>query len=470
MSGSSVVSATLESEDGYVVYEVVVKDAAGIQSEVIVDAGNGTVLKTEIRPIRPRPAGSGRDANAGTSPPWACPAFVAVRPAVGTCSRLLWRDETRSAGSGSVQDSRCTISGMTSLVAAPADSCAESAPQAGRLMGVLRSAAVLLLAVVLAWWLIPAAAATPWSGIAVLLLSVTTLKVAGLVILWAVGLFLHSYVLTSSLPGLSHRRALTLNLTGSAVSNLLPAGGAAGVATNLVMMRRWAVPLTSFTAFTVVSNVWDVAAKLLLPAVAVALVLAGGAVLPPLLLGGAAVAVLALVTALATIWAVARRPVSDPPPPPLATALEQHDARPRHLVLSWLDRAVGATRGAWPLALRTAGARWPQLTAGMVGYLAAQAALLWACFAALGSPVAITVVVAAFAVERLTTLVPITPSGVGLAEAGAVSVLVALGCAPAVAAAGVLLYRLFTVVLEIPVGALWLAAWSQATTRPRSTA
>ncbi len=336
-------------------------------------------------------------------------------------------------------------------------------------MGVLRSAAVLLLAGALTWWLIPAAAATPWSGIAVLLLSVTTLKVAGLLILWAVGLVLHSYVLTSSLPGLSHRRALTLNLTGSAVSNLLPAGGAAGVATNLVMMRRWSIPLMSFTAFTVVSNVWDVAAKLLLPAVAVALVLLGGAVLPPLLLAGAAVAIVALVAALAAVWVVGRRRTSDPPPPQ-AKALEQHDRPPGRSVLRWLDRAVGATRGAWPLALRTAGARWPQLTAGMVGYLGAQAALLWACFAALGSPVAITAVVAAFAVERLTTLVPITPSGVGLAEAGAVSVLVALGCAPAVAGAGVLLYRLFTVVLEIPVGALWLAAWSHSTTRPRSPA
>ena len=44
---------------------------------------------------------------------------------------------------------------------------------------------------------------------------------------------MHSSVLTASLPGLSHRRALTLNLTGSAVSNLLPGGGAAGALVSL---------------------------------------------------------------------------------------------------------------------------------------------------------------------------------------------------------------------------------------------
>lgn len=69
-------------------------------------------------------------------------------------------------------------------------------------------------------------------------------------------------------------------------------------------------------------------------------------------------------------------------------------------------------------------------------------------------------VAAAFAVERVATLLPVTPAGTGPAEAGAVAVLVALGGAPVAAAAGVLLYRLFTVLLEIPVGAIWLAGWS----------
>ena len=53
------------------------------------------------------------------------------------------------------------------------------------------------------------------------------------------GLLIHSFVLTGALPGLTRRRALTLNLTGSAVANVLPFGGAAGMSLNYVMIRRW---------------------------------------------------------------------------------------------------------------------------------------------------------------------------------------------------------------------------------------
>ena len=49
-----------------------------------------------------------------------------------------------------------------------------------------------------------------------------------LVVLWVAGLVAHTMTLTAALPGLTHRRALLLSLTGSAVANVLPLGGAAG--------------------------------------------------------------------------------------------------------------------------------------------------------------------------------------------------------------------------------------------------
>src|SRR5689334_13063305 len=52
--------------------------------------------------------------------------------------------------------------------------------------------------------------------------------VLGLV--WILGLSAHTWVLTAAMPGLTHRRALTLNLAGSAISNVLPLGGVAGAA------------------------------------------------------------------------------------------------------------------------------------------------------------------------------------------------------------------------------------------------
>ena len=105
------------------------------------------------------------------------------------------------------------------------------------------------------------------------------------------------------------------------------------------------------------------------------------------------------------------------------------------------------------------GRRWPQLSLGMLGYGVLQAVLLWACLRAVGGPLSLTVVLAAFAVDRIMSMVVLTPGGTGFAEAGAAGALVALGGAPAAMAAGVLLYRGFIFALEIPVGGVWLGGW-----------
>ena len=67
---------------------------------------------------------------------------------------------------------------------------------------------------------------------------------------------------------------------------------------------------------------------------------------------------------------------------------------------------------------------------------------------------------AAFAVERILTMVAITPGATGIVELGMTGVLVAFHGEPAVAAAGVLLYRAFIFGMEIPVGGLSMLAWS----------
>jgi putative heme transporter len=112
---------------------------------------------------------------------------------------------------------------------------------------------------------------------------------------------------------------------------------------------------------------------------------------------------------------------------------------------------------------------WPQLSFGMVGYAALQALLLWACISAVGGRLSPAQVLAGFAVDRVLTLVVLTPGAVGFTEAGTAAALTALGGVPAVMAAGVLLYRGFTYALEIPVGGLWLGGWLLAHRwRPRS--
>jgi hypothetical protein len=108
---------------------------------------------------------------------------------------------------------------------------------------------------------------------------------------------------------------------------------------------------------------------------------------------------------------------------------------------------------------------WPQLTTGMGAYLLLQAALLWGCLHVVAAGLPWYAVLTGFAVERLLSLAVVTPGGTGTAEAGTVAALVALGGNPLAVAAGVLLYRGFTFLLEIPVGGAWLGGWLLARNR-----
>ena len=67
---------------------------------------------------------------------------------------------------------------------------------------------------------------------------------------------------------------------------------------------------------------------------------------------------------------------------------------------------------------------------------------------------------AGYALERVLTLIMITPAGTGFVEAGMTGLLIAVFHGdPITTVAGVLIYRAFTFGLEIPVGAANLGLW-----------
>lgn len=297
-----------------------------------------------------------------------------------------------------------------------------------------------------------------WSSVAGLLRGLSVGWMALLAAVWLLGLVAHTLVLTASLPGLTHRRALTLNLTGSAVSNVLPLGGAAGTGLNLAMIRAWGFTPGDFVRFTVVSKAWDVVSKLALP-LAVVLLLAGTGHLPTTVsrstlfaavvaLGLMAVGLVAVLSGRAR-WLVRAAALVE-------AALE------RGLVRLGRPRRLGLRDRVGELVETTAGVvrrGWHRLSAGMLVYLLLQALLLWLSLRAVGALLPLPVVLAGLVAERALTLVGLTPGGVGLVEAGAVGTLVALGAAPSPALAGVLLYRAFVFALEIPVGGAVLGGW-----------
>jgi hypothetical protein len=136
-------------------------------------------------------------------------------------------------------------------------------------IGLASAASVVLVVVAL-----PKVAGAPWADIRTALQVPTPTQLALLAV--AVGPRARGPQpgAHGSTPGLTVRRALTLNLTGSALSNVLPLGGGLGIGLNYLMVRRWGFTSRQFSLYTGAVNAWHVAIKALLPAAALVLLAA----------------------------------------------------------------------------------------------------------------------------------------------------------------------------------------------------
>lgn len=275
------------------------------------------------------------------------------------------------------------------------------------------------------WTATHGVAGVAWSDVANVMKAVTPVQFLMLTVVWLIGLGIWSTVLSAALPGLSLRRGLLLNLSGSAVANVMPLGGAVATGLNWKMARTWGHSNLSFVTFTVLINLLHIVSKLILPLVAVAALFAVTGHVPTALWAMTVVCVAGLV---------------------ICTGI--------HLAMrSRVSESVKALRD---LVSR----EWLRLLPASAGYVAAQVALLYVSLQVVGVHASVTVVLMAAAIERLGTLIPITPGGTGVAEIGTIAWLVASGLDPVEVVAGVLLYRIFLVALEIPVGGTLLAGWA----------
>jgi uncharacterized membrane protein YbhN (UPF0104 family) len=319
----------------------------------------------------------------------------------------------------------------------------------------LAAAAALLMA-------LPYVVGVKWGDVQRVLGGLGGGALTGLGVLWLAGLGVYTFVLTASLPRLTHLRAFMLNAAGSAVSNVLPLGGAAGVAVTYGMCRSWGHRPSAIMVSTLVTGVWNILARLLLPALGIAALLLADKMPDRRLAVTAGVAGAGLVAVAGLLVAALR----------FAPAA----AWTRDLLLRLAGRLPGSLG---PAARRVADAvprvrratidvlrrGWPRLTFGMIGYLALQAALLVACLGAVGVGLGVPETAAVFALNRALTTAVVTPSGAGVSETGTAALLVHFGAPAAPAAAAVLLYMFFTYAAEIPLGGLAGGVWSLTTRR-----
>ena len=292
------------------------------------------------------------------------------------------------------------------------------------------------------WTATHGVAGVMWGDVVHVVGGVALWRLGLLAVVWLGGLGIYSLVLSAALPGLGVRRGLLLNLTGSAVANVIPLGGAVATGLNWRMTRLWGHSNDAFVTFCMLTNILDVLTKLLLPLVAVGVLVTISAPVPTSVWGVVGLCAFIL-TALLLVHLMATH----------GQFVQRSGGRGRRDVV--LRRLSDAVARVGSLLAR----RWPRLLPASAGYIAAQVLLLGLSLHAVGLHAAFSTVLMAAAIERLGTLVPLTPGGTGVAEVGTIAWLVAMGLDPVASVAGVLLYRAFLVLMEIPVGGALLGGW-----------
>ena len=327
-----------------------------------------------------------------------------------------------------------------------------------RLIGPLFS---LVLVGAVYFWFLPqfTSIADVWDSVR----SMSALQIAVLVLAAVWNLATYQFVMASTMPGLTLRQATVSTETTTAVSNTLVGGAAIAVGLTYSMNSSWGFSRNRTSVMLLVSGLWNNFAKLGLPVLALALLAlqsrpAPGRLLAGLLgLAGLALGVLALWLLLRSRESAARvgrglaRVVN-------ALLVPLH----RPLVHGW-DRATTKFRDRTVLLLH---ARWHWITlATLVSHLSLFLVLLLSLrFCGVGADqVGWLEVLVVFAFARLLTAIPFTPGGLGVIELALITGLSAAGGARSAVAAGVLVFRVLTYVLPIPLGVLTYVFWQRNT-------
>ena len=319
---------------------------------------------------------------------------------------------------------------------------------------VLQVTLGLGLAVAMLWWGLPHFAKPSRAQVWQVLRTVPAWKAAVFLGLVVAGLYCYTFVMRGAMQGLSHLRALILNVCGSSVSNLLPGGGAVGLAATYSIAKSWGFSAASVTTMAVVTGVWNVLARVALPIIAV-LGLAWGATDLPTAMREAAWAAVLSGTAIVVVFGLAVG--TNAGARQLGRAIDRLVRLVRRGHGDTVESGLTGLRARTAETVRTG---WLSMTLGMVGFFGLYYVLFLLCTQTTGIELPFGQLFAAYAIGRLLTAVGVTPGGLGVTETGTAAALVAWGADPASAMAGVVLFSIFTHFMEIPLGALGWIAWS----------
>jgi uncharacterized membrane protein YbhN (UPF0104 family) len=323
-----------------------------------------------------------------------------------------------------------------------------------RALGVVASVA---LVVVLLVGVLPAMAdfGEVWDAIT----SMTWLESGSLLVAAGWNILTYQFVILVALPGLTLLQAFVVGQISTAVSNTLPAGSAIGVGVTYTMFSSFGFGAGSIAIASVVTGLWNTFVKLGLPIVALTLLtFRGGS--NPALQSGALTGVAVLAGAIAVLGLILSSERAARRSGELLGAGASRLARPfkRGPYEHWGAGFARFRSQSIDLVRR----RWHVITLASVVSHLSLFFLLLLCLRHMGvsgEDVTWTEALAAFALVRFATAIPITPGNLGIVEVGLTAALVLAGGPRSLVVAAVLLYRALSYLLQVPLGLVAYVIW-----------
>jgi uncharacterized protein (TIRG00374 family) len=293
--------------------------------------------------------------------------------------------------------------------------------------------------------------------------TLTPLELGSLVVVMVFNLFTYWLANMAALPGLKLGQSAVVTQTTTTVANTVPAGGAVALGLTYQILRSWGFTGSSIALDIGVTGIWNIFTKLALPVLSI-VVLAftgggGGAYIVAALIGVVVLAVAVVLLAL-VFWkeSFARR-VGDR----LGRIVSWFGKLAhRDPVTDGADRASSFRADTVELVHR----RWIPITLTTILSHLALFFVLVLSLRHVGiseGEVSAAEVFAVFAFGRLLTALPITPGGLGFIELGYIGGLVAAGGDKPEVVAAVLLFRVLTYGVQIPLGGLTYLIWRART-------
>ena len=291
------------------------------------------------------------------------------------------------------------------------------------------------------------------------ILDLTPLEVISLFVVMSFNLVTYWPQQVAAMPGLTLGQAAVNNQTTTTIADLVPGGAAIAVAFGFVIYRSWGFTKAEIALQALVTGIWNIYMKLAMPVLALVALAFYGHASPGLLVAaviGVGVLVASIVVFGLILWKKSLARAIGNGFGRVATLIRRPFRMPP--VHEWGEAAVRLRKQTIGLVVR----QWLPLT----GFtLLSHAALFFTLLLSLRhvgisqDEVGWAEIFGVFAFVRLLSALPLTPGGVGIVELGYIGGLSLSGGDHTQVVAGVLLFRLVSYGLQIPLGGITYVIW-----------